>query len=144
MPANTNQAVGTIRLDKTKAVPRFVHYALRSPECQDFIRRSGAQSAQPNFNLQEIGRLPIPDLSMPEQHAIAEILGAIDDRIQLTSRANVTLETCAAIIFKSWFVDFDPVRAKAEGREPEGMDAATAALFPSEFRESERGRAPLG
>ncbi|MBK9497015.1 MAG: restriction endonuclease subunit S [Xanthomonadales bacterium] len=68
----------------------------------------------------------------------------MDDRIDLLRQTNTTLEAIAQALFKSWFVDFDPVRAKAEGREPEGMDAATAALFPSEFEESELGLMPKG
>jgi len=79
-----------------------------------------------------------------EQRNIAGILGALDDRIELNRKLNETLEAIARAIFKSWFVDFDPVRAKAEGRVPEGMDAATAALFPGEFRDSEIGEIPSG
>src|SRR5690606_36545932 len=70
---------------------------------------------------------------------IAESLSMLEDRIDSLRQANATLEAIAQALFKSWFVDFDPVRAKAEGREPEGMDAATAALFPSEFEDSELG-----
>lgn len=84
----------------------------------------------------------IPDIS--EQQAISAILGSLDDRIELLKKTNETLEAMARTIFKSWFVDFDPVRAKTEGREPEGMDAATAALFPSEFQDTELGPIPLG
>src|SRR5690606_8646078 len=73
-----------------------------------------------------------------------DTLSALDDRIDLLRRTNVTLEAIAQALFKSWFVDFDPVRAKAEGREPEGMDPATVALFPSEFEESELGLIPKG
>jgi type I restriction enzyme S subunit len=73
---------------------------------------------------------------------IAGILGSLSDSIRLNAQTNETLEAIARAIFKSWFVDFDPVRAKAEGREPEGMDADTAALFPSEFEECETGEIP--
>jgi len=86
--------------------------------------------------------IPVPPLA--EQHAIAEILGTLDDKIELNRRMNDTLEAMARALFKSWFVDFDPVRAKAEGRQPSGMDAETAKLFPSEFVESELGRIPKG
>jgi type I restriction enzyme S subunit len=84
--------------------------------------------------------VPLPD----EQRAIAHILGTLDDKIELNRRMNETLEALARAIFKSWFVDFDPVRAKAEGREPTGMDAATAALFPDSFQESPLGKIPKG
>jgi type I restriction enzyme S subunit len=71
-------------------------------------------------------------------------LTALDDRITLLRETNATLEAIAQAIFKSWFVDFDPVRAKQEGRAPEGMDEATAALFPDSFEESALGLVPRG
>ena len=79
-----------------------------------------------------------------EQDLIASILTALDDRITLLRETNATLEAIAQALFKSWFVDFDPVRAKMEGRAPEGMDEATAALFPDEFEESALGLVPKG
>ena len=85
---------------------------------------------------------PLPSLTIQED--IAFFLTTIDDRITLLSETNATLEAIAQALFKSWFVDFDPVRAKAEGRQPEGMDAATAALFPDGFEESELGMVPRG
>src|SRR5437660_7672519 len=79
-----------------------------------------------------------------EQRAIAHILGALDDKIDLNRRMNETLEAIARALFKSWFVDFDPVKAKAGGEQPWGMDAATAALFPDVFDDSELGEIPRG
>jgi type I restriction enzyme, S subunit len=99
-------------------------------------------TAQPTLNLADVTRLPIvlpPDW---ERRAIQELLTALDDKIDLNRRVNDTLECMARAIFKSWFVDFDPVRAKAEGRQPAGMNAETAALFSSEFTESEIGHIP--
>lgn len=81
---------------------------------------------------------------LPEQRAIAHILGALDDKIELNWRTNETLEGTARAIFQSWFVDFDPVRAKAEGRQPEGLDEASAALFPDSFETSPLGQIPKG
>lgn len=78
------------------------------------------------------------------QDSAVEFLRVLDDRIDNLRQSNTTLEAIAQALFKSWLVDFDPVRAKAEGREPEGMDAATAALFPSEFEDSELGPIPRG
>lgn len=78
------------------------------------------------------------------QDSAVEFLRVLDDRIDNLRQTNTTLEAIAQAMFKSWFVDFDPVRAKADGREPEGMDAATAALFPSEFEDSELGPIPKG
>ena len=85
-------------------------------------------------------RLPNRD----EQDAIAHILGTLDDKIELNRRMNETLEAMARAIFKSWFVDFDPVHAKMNGRKPEGMDSATAKLFPDSFEDSELGKIPKG
>jgi type I restriction enzyme S subunit len=87
-------------------------------------------------------RICLPPL--PEQRAIAHIIGTLDNKIELNRRMNVTLEVIACTIFKSWFVDFDPVWAKAKGREPTGMDAETAALFPDSFEETELGMVPKG
>lgn len=144
VPANTNQAVGVISLDESKADPYFVHYSLRSPACRAWVLSSAAQSAQPNFNLQEIGNLKVPAIPLVRQKEIASILRTLDDRITLLRETNKTLESIAQAIFKSWFVDFDPVRAKMEGRQPEGMDAETAALFPVSFDDSALGPIPHG
>jgi type I restriction enzyme S subunit len=81
---------------------------------------------------------------MGKQRSIATNLGALDDKIALNRQMNQTLEQIAAALFRSWFVDFDPVRAKAVGRQPEGMDAETAALFPDRLVESEIGEIPEG
>lgn len=86
--------------------------------------------------------LRLPPLS--EQRAIVEVLGALDDKIELNERMNVTMDEMARALFKSWFVDFDPVRAKAEGRQPSHMDAATAALFPDSFEEEALAPIPAG
>src|SRR5207245_11439815 len=76
--------------------------------------------------------------------AIAAALGALDDKIELNRRMNATLEAMARALFQSWFVDFDPVRAKLDGRQPIGLDPATGALFPNEFQNSELGPIPKG
>lgn len=143
LPANTNQAVGIIRLNRAKVIPRFIHYVLSSPECRALVRRSVAQSAQPNFNLRDIGALPIPVLPLSEQGAIAHILGTLDDKIELNRRMNETLEAIARALFKSWFVDFAPVRAKTEGRDP-GLPKPLADIFPDSFEDSELGEIPMG
>ncbi len=91
-----------------------------------------------------LNNLPVALPRLEEQERIAELLGALDDRITLLRETNATLEAIAQALFKSWFVDFDPVRAKQEGRAPEGMSDATAALFPDGFEESELGLVPKG
>lgn len=79
-----------------------------------------------------------------EQKAIAAVLGALDDKIELNRRMNATLEAMARALFQSWFVDFDPVRAKLDGRQPVGIDQDTAALFPGTFQDSDLGHVPTG
>jgi len=75
---------------------------------------------------------------------LIELLEGIESRVTLLRETNTTLEAIAQSLFKSWFVDFDPVHAKQQGRIPEGMDEATAALFPDSFEESELGLVPKG
>ena len=80
---------------------------------------------------------------LEEQRAIARVLGALDDKIELNRRMSETLEEMARALFRSWFVDFDPVRAKADGR-PSGLQHDLDALFPASFEASEMGRIPAG
>ena len=98
----------------------------------------------PNLNTGILSAVPIYLPPLRVQLEIAAMLGALDDRITLLRETNATLEAIAQALFKSWFVDFDPVRAKMEGRAPEGMDEATAALFPDALEESELGWVPKG
>ena len=102
-------------------------------------------SANPTLNRNHVHPIEVNwPAKLPEQIEIARFLGALDDRITLLRETSATLEAIAQALFKSWFVDFDPVRAKMEGRMPEGMDEATAALFPDGFEESELGAVPRG
>jgi type I restriction enzyme, S subunit len=109
--------------------PLFTYYFLKSLDLIPF----DSGSAQPSLNRNYIYPIKIEVPRRNEQDAIASILGALDDKIELNRRMNETLEALARAIFKSWFVDFDPVRAKAEGGTPVGMDAATSAIFPNRF-----------
>ena len=97
----------------------------------------------PYLSLTDQRRLRITLLSAEEQKAIAHILGTLDDKIELNRRMNETLEAMAQAIFKSWFVDFDPVRAKAEGRNP-GLPKPLADLFPDSFEDSPIRFVPKG
>jgi type I restriction enzyme S subunit len=101
-------------------------------------------AVQQHFNVSSARtlKLLLPDIK--EQRAIARVLGALDDKIELNRRQNATLETLARAIFQSWFVDFDPVRARAEGRDPAAMDGATAALFPDGFDVVDGREVPRG
>jgi type I restriction enzyme S subunit len=143
LPANTNQALSLIRCDRSKVYPKFVFYSLRRSEVLHFAQNSTSQSAQPNINLTDIGSISIRYPDLKEQKAIAHVLGTLDDKIELNQKMNQTLEDIAKAIFKSWFVDFDPVRAKAAGH-PTGLPGEIGDLFPDAFEDSEIGRIPAG
>jgi type I restriction enzyme, S subunit len=120
--------------------PRFCYYLLKSMD----LARLNAGSGVPTLNRNHLHTLPVLKPNLSVQDAITEVLGALDDRITLLRETNKTLEAIAQAIFKSWFVDFDPVKAKMDGRQPAGMDEETAALFPDELVESELGLIPKG
>lgn len=125
-------------------VPEFARYFFRSPAFRSSVDSMSTMSTRASLNNEMLARLAITFPGNAEQVAIASILSSLDDRIEQTREASRTMEQVARAIFKSWFVDFDPVRAKAEGREPEGMDAVASALFPGDFLESELGDIPRG
>ena len=129
---------------QTRADARFISYYLRLPEIKNWLIRHAVGATMPNLNTGILSAVPVVLPSIPDQLEIAETLGALDDRITLLRETNATLEAIAQALFKSWFVDFDPVHAKQQSHEPEGMDAATAALFPDSFNESELGLVPKG
>ncbi|HXX23116.1 MAG TPA: restriction endonuclease subunit S [Terriglobia bacterium] len=126
-----------------KADSLFLYYMFSSPELQERIKNESIGSSVPGFNLGQLRsmRIRIPELD--EQHAIARVLGTLDDKIELNRKMNETLEAMARALFKSWFVDFDPVRAKAQGRDP-GLPKHLADLFPNSFEECELGDIPKG
>lgn len=120
--------------------PRFAYYLLQTLDLAAF--NSG--SAQPSLNRNYLYSISLKIPPRAAQDGIVDVLKSLDDRITLLRETNATLEAIAQALFKSWFVDFDPVRAKMEGRVPEGMDEATAALFPDALEESELGWVPKG
>ena len=132
-------------LDPEFLVPRFLYYWIQGHE---FTMQSSAVKGQTDMadyvSLTDMRRMRITVPDPSEQRRIAHILGTLDDKIELNRRTNETMEAMARVLFKSWFVDFDPVRAKAAGRQPKGMDADTATLFPDSFEESELGVIPKG
>ncbi|WP_312126728.1 restriction endonuclease subunit S [Pseudomonas sp.] len=123
---------------------RYLRYFLSSSLFEQQILAFANGSAQLNYGPSHLKRMGIVVPPWEVQEFIGKVLGSLDDRITLLRETNATLEAIAQALFKSWFVDFDPVRAKAEGLEPEGMDEATAALFPDSFEESELGLVPMG
>lgn len=133
-----------VRFDQSKADPRFFYYFFKSPQGKELIQSIAKQTAATSITATDLIGLDVPCPNLAEQHKVSGFLQALDDRITLLRETNATLEAIAQALFKSWFVDFDPVRAKAEGLEPEGINAATAALFPDSFEESELGLLPSG
>lgn len=139
-----SQSQMKLTVDPCKADVHFLYYVFRSPEQLDYIKNTAIQTGVPHTNLGILRRTPIRLPPLEEQRTIAALLGTLDDRITLLRETNATLEAIAQALFKSWFVDFDPVRAKMEGRTPEGMDEATVALFPDGFETSGLGAVPRG
>ena len=123
--------------------PDFCSHFLSHPQTKEWISRHAVGATMPNLNTQILSALPVLLPSLQEQKAIAHILGTLDDKIELNRKTNETLEAMAKALFKSWFVDFDPVRAKAEGR-PTGLPAEISDLFPDSFEDSELGEIPSG
>ena len=145
LPARVNQHVAIIRPDSRKLSARFLRYFLVSPNIQKTLL-SWAESGGTRNALTK-GMIESFDVQAPadvaEQHAIAHILGTLDDKIELNRRMNETLEAMARALFKSWFIDFDPVRAKMEGRYT-GLLGDIAKLFPDRMVDSELGEIPEG
>jgi type I restriction enzyme S subunit len=133
-----------IRPDSGRIDHSFLKYWLNSPLVFGHIHGFRDGTVAERLNLPVIRGLPVALPSVAEQREMAGILTALDDRIALLRETNATLEAIAQALFKSWFVDFDPVHAKQQGRAPEGMDEATAALFPDSFEASELGLVPKG
>lgn len=139
-----SQSQMKITLNPARADVKFIYYVFCSQEQLDHIKNTAIQTGVPHINLGLLRKTPLRLPPLAVQREIAEVLGSLDDCIAILHETNATLEAMAQAIFKSWFVDFDPVRAKAEGRQPERMDGATAALFPDSFEDSELGEVPAG
>ena len=139
-----SQSQMKVTLDPTKADGLFLYYVFISPEQQAYIIQNAITTGVPHTNLGILRNTPLTLPPLAEQKAIAAVLGALDDKIELNRRMNATLEAMARALFQSWFVDFDPVRAKLDGRQPVGIDPATATLFSAAFQDSEAGQIPSG
>ena len=133
-----------IRLNVAECDPKFISYQLQTMAHRSWMIQHAAGTTMPSLNEGIIRRIPIILKPLAEQKAIAAVLGALDDKIELNRRMNATLEAMARSLFQSWFVDFDPVRAKLDGRAPAALDPATAALFPDSFDETALGHVPRG
>ena len=140
-PVTTNQGFHSL-VPKTGYDAEFIYYLLKANV--EILKSHSTGTTFGELTGSVLRRLRFCFPAYKEQRAIAHILGTLDDKIELNRQMNATLEAIARALFKSWFVDFDPVRAKAEGRQPAGMDAETAALFPDAFVDSELGKIPRG
>lgn len=138
------QDMVSIRADEGKIYPKYLFAALRSAEVQRRIKNMHVGTMIPHFKKGDFDKLWIPIPSRPQQVVVGDTYFELSARIELLRQTNITLEAIAQALFKSWFIDFDPVHAKAEGREPDGMDADTAALFPDSFEDSPLGPIPHG
>jgi type I restriction enzyme, S subunit len=135
-----------LRVNRQLAEPRYVYWYLQYLYSQGVmwnhqVQHTGIARFQ-YTKFAESTEVPLP--TRKQQESIADILSTLDDKIELNRRTNETLEAMAKALFKSWFVDFDPVREKAAGRQPAGLDADTAKLFPSSFEDSSLGPIPKG
>ena len=132
-----------IRTNKDRLYGGFLFYALQSVGVQHAILARASGTTAQGIRQAELRQVAVPVPNLSEQHAIAHILGTLDDRIELNHRMNATLEAMAHALFKSWFIDFDPVRAKMEGRDSR-LPMEIADLFPDRLTESEIGEIPNG
>ncbi len=132
-----------LRFSRGAADAKFISYVFGSLAYRGWIARHAHGATMPSLNQEILGLIPLPLPPLAEQRDIARILGALDDKIEMNRRMNETLEAMAQALFKSWFVDFDPVRAKAEGRDT-GLSKKIADLFPDGFEDSELGPIPKG
>jgi type I restriction enzyme S subunit len=139
---NTARAVAVIPVRKEVGA-YWVKLALQAPGVREIINSRLNTTVQATLNLGDVAQLPIVLPPVSERRAIAHILGTLDDKIELNRRMNETLEAMSRALFKSWFEDFDPVHAKAEGRDP-GLPKHIADLFPDSFEDSELGEIPRG
>ncbi|HNP82730.1 MAG TPA: restriction endonuclease subunit S [Nitrospira sp.] len=137
------QRMVLVRPKVSKCSHRFLRYWLNSPVMASHTHGHRDGTVAERLNLPTIRQLPVAVPPLDEQRAIARILGTLDDKIELSRRMNETLEAMARTLFKSWFVDFDPVRAKAEGRDT-GLPKPVADLFPDSFEDSDLGEIPRG
>ncbi len=122
----------------------YLKFAMQTTFVQNQLKARATGTTVLGISQRELRKVEIPLPPLQEQHRIAHILGTLDDKIELNRQVNETLEATARAIFKSWFIDFDPVKAKIEGHKPVGMDTKTASLFSSAFQDSPLGKIPKG
>jgi type I restriction enzyme S subunit len=143
LPACVNQHVSIIRPNTEVLCNGYLLSYLVHPTVKSYMESFNSGGSRRAITKGAIESFLIPLPPLVEQKAIAHILGTLNDKIELNRKTNETLEAMARALFQSWFVDFDPVRAKAEGR-PTGLPNAISDLFPGAFDDSELGEIPKG
>ena len=138
------QDMVAVRADPKRVYPNYLLAVLRSPAVQEKIGQMHVGTLIPHFKKGDFDKLLLPIPERKTQEFIGDAYFALSAKIDLNRRMNATLEAMARALFQSWFVDFDPVRAKLDGRKPIGLDETTAALFPDSFQESSLGHIPKG
>lgn len=139
----TQDTVKLVFRQRDAAFEHYLYWLLRTPDYRSYCAGRATGSAVVALSRDDFLSYHVPPLTTLRK-SIVDVLERIEDKIELNRRMNASLEAMARAIFKSWFVDFDPVRAKAEGRQPAGLDPAIAALFPESFEDSELGAIPRG
>ena len=139
-----SSSIGILRPNPELLDSEYLYYVVSSKKFRDIHANHNSGSVQGYTNIPTVKGLPLPVPSIAVQKKIAKVLQSLDRKIAVNQQTNQTLEAMAQAIFKSWFVDFDPVKAKMRGEQPEGMDEATASLFPEKLVESELGLIPEG
>lgn len=133
----------TFRLNDA-VVPEYFHYITQTDRWKEWTAREGTGSVRSRIYFSHLARMEVRLPDIRYQRSGANVLGSLDRRIELLERTNETLEEIGSTIFKSWFIDFDPVKAKIEGQQPDGVDSAIATLFPSNLQPSVIGPIPQG
>jgi type I restriction enzyme S subunit len=135
------RGIAAIRHKEDRELQPFVRAVIELGLLDLLAQATG--STFPNVSVLQLAGLPTPSLDSDDQRAVAHVLGTFDEKVEMNRRMNETLEAMAGALFKSWFVDFDPVRAKAEGRNTR-LPKAISSLFPDSFEDFELGKIPIG
>lgn len=138
------QDMVAVRANPSRVYPNYLFAVLRSPTVQEKIGQMHVGTLIPHFKKGDFNKLLLPVPDHRAQVFIGDAYFELSAKIDANRRMNATLEAMARALFQSWFVDFDPVRAKLDGRQPAGVDSATSALFPEHFEMSSHGAIPRG
>ena len=139
----TQDTVGLRFHQPSSKISNYIYWILRTPQYRDYCAGRATGSAVVALSRDDFLDFPVPEPTAVRT-AIIDVLEELEQKFELNRRMNATVEAMARALFQSWFVDFDPVLAKLDGRPPAALDPATAALFPDSFQDSPIGRVPKG